>query len=919
MSPEQAQLDHFDIDTRSDVYSLGVLLYELLTGTTPLERKRMKQVAVLELLRLVREEEAPRPSTRLSTVEELPSIAANRGLEPKKLSGLVRGELDWIVMKALEKDRDRRYESANGLAMDLQRYLHDEPVQACPPRAGYRLKKFVRRHSGAVMVASLILVLLVGAIVGTTAGLLRALRAERRAQENLRLALESLDRIYVQVAEQSLPRDPQRKKEDQELLKKALEFYDQFAQQNSGEAAVRLDVGRAYRRVGDIQQFVGENKAAQEAYREALAKARELAAKSPSNAEFSFEVALCCNKLAEALLAAGDLSGATEHFRQAIDLLTKLSADDATAPQYRAELARSYRGLGQALYRQGERRQADDSFRQAIDIQSKLAADYPTTPQYRLELAATHQTAGWSVEALGPYHKPDEVEHMRRARELLSQLAAEFPESPSYRYRLAVTTQRLAIFPGLFASRSEYYQQAIAQLSKLVAEFPQVPEYRNELGVAHGNFADLHSMMGNWEQEENHTRQSLALHRKLAAEFPAQISYREGLAVSLANWADVLVRRGEFGNARKALEESLGHERALLEANPNTSRHAAITMATEYQLASLAAAQGADAEATRLRQDADQLFEKTWKRLGTLQGSASAGNFCASIARGLQEGGESWKKVGKLPEMAAAYAAALKAYTQAVMVDPSNADAFFRRGELNAKLGKHEDAAADFSKVIDLDPKQPGAWYNDGKSATPWRNRATAYLGSRQYDKAITDLNTVLKTNPNDAWAYSSRANAYMNLRQYEKAIPDLNKLLQANPSDAAVSNNLAWLLATCADSKLRDPPRAVELAMKAVKLAEKDGGAWNTLGVAQYRAGNWKGAIEGLQKSMELRNGGDSSDWFFLAMAQWQLGNKDDARKWYDKAVQWMEKNQPKNEELGGFRAEAETRLKIEKKAMTK
>jgi tetratricopeptide (TPR) repeat protein/serine/threonine protein kinase len=161
MSPEQAGLNQLDIDTRSDVYSLGVLLYELLTGSTPLERKRLKEAAVLEVLRLIREEEPPRPSTRLSTTDEIPTVAANRGQEPKKLSGLVRGDLDWVVMKALEKDRNRRYETANGFAMDVQRYLADEPVLACPPSAWYRVRKFARRNRAGLATAGLILFFLV--------------------------------------------------------------------------------------------------------------------------------------------------------------------------------------------------------------------------------------------------------------------------------------------------------------------------------------------------------------------------------------------------------------------------------------------------------------------------------------------------------------------------------------------------------------------------------------------------------------------------------------------------------------------------------------------------------------------------------------------------------------------------------------
>ena len=155
MSPEQADPSSMDIDTRTDIYALGVIFHELLAGSPPLDARQFKRGAILEMLRMVREVDPPKPSTKMSTAEALPSIAACRDIEPAQLKRALQGDLDWIVMKALEKDRTRRYETANGFAADVLRHLTDEPVQADPPSRAYRLRKFVRKHRGAVVAASL--------------------------------------------------------------------------------------------------------------------------------------------------------------------------------------------------------------------------------------------------------------------------------------------------------------------------------------------------------------------------------------------------------------------------------------------------------------------------------------------------------------------------------------------------------------------------------------------------------------------------------------------------------------------------------------------------------------------------------------------------------------------------------------------
>jgi WD40 repeat protein/serine/threonine protein kinase len=233
MSPEQADLSGLDIDTRADIYSLGVLLYELLTGATPFDAETLRQAALDEVRRMIRETEPPKPSTRLRTLgEKLPGVAQQRQTEPALLRRLVRGDLDWIVMKALEKDRRRRYETPDAFASDVARHLNSEPVLASPPSVPYLVGKFMRRHqAGLAVAAALLLLLLAGAAVSTW----QAVRATRAEQEQSRLRLEAETARDLAKEQEQLARRQQRLTSEQELLARR-RFY--AAQVNLASQAV---------------------------------------------------------------------------------------------------------------------------------------------------------------------------------------------------------------------------------------------------------------------------------------------------------------------------------------------------------------------------------------------------------------------------------------------------------------------------------------------------------------------------------------------------------------------------------------------------------------------------------------------------------------------------------------------------------
>jgi eukaryotic-like serine/threonine-protein kinase len=586
MSPEQAQLNNLDVDTRSDIYSLGVLLYELLTGTTPLEKKRLKEAAWDEVRRIIREEEPPRPSKRLSSTITLPSLAAGRQTDPARLTKLVRGELDWIVMKSLEKDRARRYETANGFGMDIQRYLAGEPVLAVPPSASYRLRKFARKHRAALTTAAAITLLLGAGVMAVVAVQVRANRdlaaknaeladEQAKVQARFELAQKAIAMFHTGVSEDVLLKNEQFKELRTKLLKQAANFYADLEKLLAGQtdAKSRQALAAAYFQLGELTYKIGDKQEALAVHRKALALRRELAAAEGADGETRLDLARSLRAEGLMLFYTGDPTGALRAWEEQRDIATALEAQSAT-DAVRAVLAQSHNAIGYLLAEEGKSAEAHQAHQKALAIRQKLADANPAVPGYQNDLAATHCNMGHVLSDAG---KPEEaLTALRKALAIWQKLADANPAVAEFQDVLAMTQGNLAsvlVQSGKPEEALEAAYKSMGISQKLADDNPAVTDFRYRLASGHDTVGWCLLNMGKPVEGAEASRKALAIMQKLVDDHPVNTQFQLDLASFQTNLGRALDRQKRSAEALSAMEAGLVLRQKLAKTDPNNANY----------------------------------------------------------------------------------------------------------------------------------------------------------------------------------------------------------------------------------------------------------------------------------------------------------------------------------------------------------
>jgi len=516
MSPEQAEMTGLDIDTRTDVYSLGVLLYELLVGVLPFESDDLRSGGFDEVRRKIREVEPPKPSTRLTTPGfDTKHATRSRRTDLLSLTRQLKGELDWITMKAMAKDRTRRYASASELAADIERYLKHEPVVAGPPSAIYRLRKYVRRHRTAVAAAALVVVALVIGITGTSIGLVKATKAENKAREEA----ETAQRVSDFLVELFHISDPGEAKGNtitaREILDRGAE---KIETELSGQPLIQA---RLMDTMGLVYRNLGLYEAASSLLEEALEKRRQALGRD------DLVVSRSLHSLGTLVYAKGDYSQAEKLFREALEIKRKFLGDEDL------EVAEVLNDLAMTLKALGNLTDAEPLYRESLAINRKI-------------LGNEHERVAQSVNNFGMflYRKGDYDEAEKLFREALEMnrrlLGAEHPEVSTNMNNLALVLRD----KGSYEEAEEMFRQVLELDRKFLGEnHPYIAMTFNNLGA-------LLVRKGAYDEAEQSFREAISVFKKTFPDDHWQIANSSSLL------GGCLTRLARYSEAERLLVES---------------------------------------------------------------------------------------------------------------------------------------------------------------------------------------------------------------------------------------------------------------------------------------------------------------------------------------------------------------------------
>jgi tetratricopeptide (TPR) repeat protein len=827
MSPEQAKLNALDIDTRSDIYALGVLLYELLTGTTPFDKKRLHSAALDEVLRIIREEEPTKPSTKLSTAEGLPTLAANRGMEPAKLSKLLRGELDWIVMKCLEKDRNRRYETANSFAMDLQRYLADEPVLACPPSAWYRIGKFARRNRVALVMASVVMVammLVVVAVAGSIgwAARDRALRDAvldeqvNRTLEEANTLIESgkwsealglvdrADKLLASAGRMERPPRLLKLQKDLSMAERLEEIYGEPKWTLKGSISSEHGTGHQHQAEPASDEDFYQGRKQDTRFAQAFQEfGIDVEALPPTEAAARMGQTSIRPALVRALDEWADMRkrarGEDDPFWKKLVEVAQLADPDEWRNRFRDALLRRDRPALEKLADSVPIREVPPATASLLGVALNDLGALDKAMTVLREAHRHHPEDFWLNVILGWFVK-DKL-HPPRYEDSLRYLTAAVvlrPRSPRAHCDLAFVLEQKGD-----------HDEAVAEFTKAVEVAPENAVVWNVRGSFYRN---LHQ------------------HEKALADYSRAIKLKPDLAEAWWDRSNSYRDLNQYDNA--LADANMAVKLDPKNCNSWHSRgHAYEDLGqTDKALKDFSEAvrlEPKNAWHWRCRGQAYDIAKQFEKAVDDLN---KAIELDPKNASGVHRRGLAYQHLGQADK-------ALEDFSQAIKLEGKNAEHWLFRCELYRQIHQYDNALADANKAIELDPK----------NATARNNRGCAYLELHQYGKALDDFNKAIELDPKKP-VWNNRGSAYSHLHQYDKAIADLNKAIEVDQKNA-----VAWINRGSVYAELGQHENAVADFSRAIKLDPKYTVAWISRGYAYSQLHRYGKALADLNKATEL------------------------------------------------------------------